>query len=464
MQVFHRSSGLSASFDDTNLVSLAGLVPAMMLAASTGLGELANRWLTLPGYFGANAGLKVTALVAGMLAGADSIDDMTVLRHGGMKKLFAGAYAPSTLGSFLRAFTFGHVRQLDAVAWRWLANVAQAAPIATGINDYALVDIDDTIKEVHGYQKQGSGYGYSGVRGLNALIGIVSTKTTAPIIVGSRLRKGAAGSPRGAGKFVGDVLATVRRLRSATAAGLVLLRADSAFYGHAVVAAAHRAGAKVSITARMDPAVKRAIGTIADDAWTTIQYTDAIRDEATGTWISSAEVAEVAFTAFSSRKISERITGRLVVRRIPELNAFDGNGQPTLFDTHRFHAFFTTSDLDTVTADKTHRQHAIIEQVNADLKDSALAHLPSGIFTANAAWLVLATIAFNLSRAVGTLAGTELGKARSGTIRRKLIQVPARISTSARKLVLHLPSSWPWETGWHALFTAACGPPRTATI
>ena len=464
MQLFHRSTALSATFDDTNLVSAAGLVPAMLLAASTGLGELANRWLTLPGYFGANAGLKVTALVAGMLAGADSIDDMALLRHGGMKKLFTGAYAPSTLGSFLRAFTFGHVRQLDAVAWRWLVNVAQTAPIVAGIDDYALVDIDDTIKEVHGYQKQGSGYGYSGVRGLNALIAIVSTTLSAPIIIGSRLRKGAAGSPRGAGKFVGDVLATVRRLRSATAAGLVLLRADSAFYGHAVVAAAHRAGAKVSITARMDPAVKRAISAIADDAWTTIQYTDAIRDEATGTWISSAEVAEVSFTAFSSRKIRERITGRLIVRRIPELNAFDGDGQPTLFDTHRFHAFFTTSDLDTVTADKTHRQHAIIEQVNADLKDSALAHLPSGIFTANAAWLVLATIAFNLSRAVGTLAGAELGKARSGTIRRKLIQVPARISTSARKLVLHLPSSWPWETGWQALFTAACGPPRTATI
>ncbi|WP_130177347.1 IS1380 family transposase [Cryobacterium sp. SO1] len=464
MQVFHRSTALSATFDDTNLVSLAGLVPAMLLAASTGLGELANRWLTLPGYFGANAGLKVTALVAGMLAGADSIDDMALLRHGGMKKLFVGTYAPSTLGSFLRAFTFGHVRQLDAVAWRWLVHVAQVSPIVTGIDDYALVDIDDTIKEVHGYQKQGSGYGYSGVRGLNALIGIVSTTVSAPIIIGARLRKGAAGSPRGAGKFVGDILATVRRLRSKTASGLVLLRADSAFYGHAVVAAAHRAGAKVSITARMDPAVKRAIAAIGDDAWTTIEYTDAIRDEATGKWISSAEVAEIPFTAFSSRRLSERIEGRLVVRRIPELNPFEGTGQATLFDTHRFHAFFTTSTLDTVTADKTHRQHAIIEQINADLKDSALAHLPSGRFNANAAWLVLATIAFNLSRAVGTLTGTDLSKARSGTIRRKLIQIPARISTSARKIILHLPASWPWETGWTALFAAACGPPRTAPI
>ena len=376
MQLFHRSHRLSASFDETNLVSVAGLVPARALAVKTGLGDLANKWLTLPGYFGANAGMKVTALVAGMLAGADSIDGMALLRHGGMKKLFVGTYAPSTLGSFLRSFSFGHVRQLDAVAARWLVNIAAVSPIVTGIGEYALVDIDDTIKEVHGYQKQGSGYGYSGVRGLNAPIGIVSTATAAPIIIGSRLRKGAAGSPRGAGKFIGDVLATVHRLRNASATGLVLLRADSAFYGHAVVSAAHRAGAKVSITARMDPAVKRAIGTIADDAWTTINYTDAIRDEATGAWISSAEVAETAFTAFSSRKKSARIEGRLVMRRIPELNRKAGEGQPTLFETHRFHSFFTTSDLDTVTADQTHRQHAIIEQVNADLKDSALAHLP----------------------------------------------------------------------------------------
>ena len=363
MQLFHRSTRVSAAFDDSNLVSAAGLVPAMALAVKTCLGELADQWLTLPGYFGANAGLKVTA-VAGMVAGADSIDDMALLRHGGMKKLFAGGYAPSTLGSFLRAFTFGHVRQLDALAARWLVNVAAVAPIASGIDDYALVDIDDTIKEVHGYRKQGSGYGYSGVRGLNALIGILSTATAAPVIIGARLRKGSSGSPRGAGKFIGDILATVKRLRGKDATGLVLLRADSAFYGYSVVAAAHRAGAKVSITARMDPAVKRAIATINEKAWITIQYTDAVRDETTGAWISSAEVAETAFTAFVGRKKAERVHGRLVVRWIPELNAKAGAGQQTLFDTHRFHAFFTTSALDTVAADKTHRQHAIIDYLD----------------------------------------------------------------------------------------------------
>ena len=154
--------------------------------------------------------------------------------------------------------------------------------------------------------------------------------------------------------------------------------------------------------------------------------------------------------------------GCLVVRRIPELNQKATEGQPTLFDAHRFHAFFTTSDLDPVTADQTHRQHAIIEQINADLKVSALAHLPSGVFTANAASLVLATIAFYLSRAVGSLTGADLGKARSGTIRRKLISIPARISTSARKITLHLPTNWPWEPGWTAAFATACGPPQTA--
>ena len=171
----------------------------------------------------------------------------------------------------------------------------------------------------------------------------------------------------------------------------------------------------------------------------------------------------MTFTAFSSRNKAERAVGRLVVRRIPELNGFEGDGQPTLFEAHRFHAFFTT-ELDTVTADKTRRQHAILEQVNADLTDSALGHLPSGIFTANADSRVLATIAFNLSRAIGTLAGTDLDTARRGTIRRKLSQIPARLLTSARKHVLRLPERWPRETGWQALFAAACGPPRTATI
>ena len=463
MKVSHTRAAVSSVFDDPNLVSAAGLVPVMGLAADTGLGTLVDEHLTLPDYYGANAGLKVSALVAGMLAGADCIDDMGLLRHGGMGKLFTGTYAPSTLGSFLRTFTFGHVRQLDAVAARWLPVLAAVAPITTGIDELALVDIDDTIKATYGYQKQGTGYGYTGVKGLNALIGTVTTKDTAPIIAGARLRKGAANSARGAGKFVADLLATVNRLRSADATGMVLLRADSAYYAHSVAAAAARAGAKVSLTARMDPHVKKAIAAIGEDAWTKIEYTNAIFDEESGEWVSVAEVAEVGFTAFTSKKKAERIIGRLVVRRIPELNPKAATGQQTLFDSHRFHAFFTTADpgvLDTVAADKTHRGHAVIEQIHADLKNGPLASMPSANFNANAAWLAAAVMAFNLSRAAGTLAGGQFAKATTTTISNKIINVAARIASSARRITLHLPKDWPWQTHWERLFETIYPPPK----
>jgi len=325
-----------------------------------------------------------------------------------------------------------------------------------------LVDIDDTIIEVHGHGKQGSGYGYSGVRGLNALIATVSTERAAPVIVGQRLRKGSCGSARGAARILGDTLATVGSLRAAAtdtatavavgAAPKVLVRADSAFYGYRAVRAAIRGGADVSVTVRQTETVKAAIAQINESAWTPIAYTDAVYDENTGTWISRAEVAEIDFTAFTSRTKRQQIPGRLIVRRIPDLNV-EATDQGALFDTWRFHAFFTTTDLDTVTADKTHRGHAIIEQVHADLKNSALAHLPSNHFSANAAWLVCAVIAFNLTRAAATLTGApRLVKATTASIRRTLVSVPARIASSARRLTLHLPTGWPWETAWHKLF------------
>jgi hypothetical protein len=455
MQLCHTTRATSAVFDDPNLVSAAGLVPVLALAATAGLHELALQHLSVPTDKGANAGRKVAALVAGMVAGADSIDDMALLRHGAMGRVFAYAYAPSTLGSFLRSFTFGHVRQLDAVASRFLAGLATQAPILAA--DPVLVDVDDTIVEVHGYAKQGAGFGYSKVRGLNALLATASTAGSAPIVVAQRLRRGSCGSPRGARRLVADALATLSRLAPGQP---VLLRADSAFYGSDTVGAAVRAGAQVSVTVRQDPRVKAAITAIGDDAWTPIAYREAVFDEPSGRWVSRAEVAETAFTAFGSRASAQQVPGRLVVRRIPELNP---NGQDGLFDTWRFHAFFTTSSLDTVTADHTHRGHAIIEQVHADLKNSALAHLPSGRFTANAAWLVLAVIAFNLTRAAACLTGPGLAKATTATIRRCLVSVPVRVATSARRLTLHLPTGWPWQQAWTTLFARACGPPAWST-
>lgn len=467
MQLCHTPRATSAVFDDPNLVSSAGLVPVLTLARSAGLQELAQTHLSVPTDKGANAGLKVASLVAGMVAGADSIDDMALLRHGGMGRVFGNAYAPSTLGSFLRSFSFGHVRQLDAVASRFLTRLADLAPLVATSSDpgeRVMIDIDDTIIEVHGYAKQGSGYGYSGVRGLNALLATLGTTRSAPVIVAQRLRKGSCGSPRGAKRLVADALKTARTL-STSSGQRPLVRADSAFYGAEVTNAVLRGGGDVSVTVRMDPKVKAAIATIGDDAWTTIEYTDAVFDEQTKTWVSRAEVAEIPFTAFTSRKKAEQVPGRLVVRRIPDLNPGAKNGQETLFDTWRFHAFFTTTapdTADTVAADKTHRAHAIIEQVHADLKHSALAHLPSGKFTANAAWLVLAVMAFNLTRAAATLTGPRLAKATTATIRRKLIAVPARVATSARRITLHLPTAWPWKDDWQQLFAHTHGPPLSA--
>jgi hypothetical protein len=464
MQFKHAPAAVSAAFDDPNLVSAAGLVPMLRLAQAAGLGALAQDRLSVATDKGANSGAKVSALVAGMLAGADSIDDMNLLRHGGMGKLFDRVYAPSTLGSFLREFRFGHVRQLDAVASRFLVNLGSRAPLLKHHNsEQVFVDVDDTIIEVHGYQKQGAGFGYSGVRGLNGLLAVASTSSSAPVILGQRLRKGSTGSPKGAARILGDALATLRRMTTASMSPRVLVRADSAFYGHATIGAAIRSGADVSVTVRMDPAVKAAITAITDNAWTKIEYTDAIRDETTGQWISTAEVAEIPFTAFRSRKKAEQVPGRLVVRRIPDLNPKHSE-QPTLFDTWRYHAFFTTSSMDefdTVTADKTHRAHAIIEQVHSDLKNGPLAHLPSGVFTANSAWLVLAVIAFNLTRTAGVLAdrGGKLARATTATIRRTLIAVPARLARSARRIRLHLPAAWPWQNAFTRLFTTTHAPP-----
>lgn len=283
----------------------------LRLAHAAGLGTLAQDRLSVPTDKGANAGAKVAAIVAGMLAGADSIDDMNVLRHGRMSAMFERVYAPSTLGSFLLEFLFGRVRQLDAVASRFLANLGSRAPLLHRVDgERVFVDVGDTIIKVHGYLKQGAGFGYSGVRGLNALLAVAQTSQSAPVILAQRLRKGQTGSPKGAARIVGDALATLRRTTAGNGSPRVLVRADSAFYGHATVGTAIKAGADVSVTVRLDPAVKTAIATISDDAWATIEYTDAIRDEATGQWGSKAEVAEVPFTAFRSRKESDRVTGR----------------------------------------------------------------------------------------------------------------------------------------------------------
>lgn len=461
MRLSHAHRAVSVRFDDPNLVSCAGLAAVLALATRCGLTGLVTERVRIAAKGGANAAAKIVALVAGMVAGADSINDMDLLRHGGMGRLFDEVRAPSTLGTFLRLFTFGHVRQLDAVAAGLLARLAAATPVLSAVGQVAFVDVDDTVRATYGYAKQGAGRGYTGVNGLNALLATLSTPLSAPVIAATRLRRGSVNSVRGAARLLADALACARR---AGATGLVIVRADSAFYGHDIVAAARRAGARFSLTARLTPAVTRAITSIDEQAWTPIRYPNAIYDHDEQRWVSDADVAEVAFTAFTGRRRAEHVTARLIVRRVRRLNpsAAARGGQHELFAVYRYHAVFTDNPQPMLDAEATHRDHAIIEQVIADLKDSALAHLPSGHFNANAAWLVCAAIAHNLTRAAGALASTFHARARTGTIRAQLISTPARLARSAHRLVLHLPRDWPWQPALDELFAHALRDPVPA--
>ena len=454
MRVCHN---ISAVFDDPNLIGTAGLVPVMALAEKARLADLVAEHVTVAGSAGANADLKIGSLVAGMIAGADSFEDMEVVRHGGMDKLFAGSRAPTTLGTHLRAYTFGHVRQLDAVGSRVLVNLAGIVPgLLAGADQVAYLDVDDTIRATHGYAKEGVGYGYTGVKGLNVQVATLSTPTAAPVLAATRLRKGNAASAHGAARLIADAVATARR---AGATGTLTVRADSAYYNHDVVAATRRAGARFSLTARMDPAVTAAISRIPEDDWVSIKYPNAIWDQAEDRWVSDAQVAEVEYTAFTSRKKAEHVTARLIVRRVKRLNPkATRTGQDELFATYRHHAVFTDSPLPMLAAEASHRDHAIIEQVIADLKAGPLAHAPSGSFCANGAWTVLAAVAFNLTRAAGVLASVAHARARPATIRDELIKIPARIANRARRLHLHLPTNWPWQDAWQGLFDAAYAP------
>jgi hypothetical protein len=454
------SHTIRPTFDDPNLVSAAGLVPALRLAESAGLHRLLDELVSVGS---PNATAKATSVVGGMLAGADCIDDLDLLRHGGMGRLFGGVRAPSTLGTFLRSFTHGHVQQLDAVSARLLVGLADRVPgLLSGAGDadgIAFLDVDDTVREVHGYAKQAAAYGYSGVRGLNVALAVLSTPCAAPVIVRARLRRGNTASAAGAGRLLAQALTTAR---AAGVTGQVLCRADSAYYGWAFVGTALRHQAWFSVTARMDPKVKATIADIEESAWQAIKYPEAIWDEAEARWISDAEVAEVAFTAFTGRRKAEHVTCRLVVRRVKRLapRAGDGTEQGELFAAHRHHAFITNSTLSAIEADQRHRDHAIIEQVIAELKNGPLAHLPSGNYAANAAWVACAVTAFNIARA--TAVAANLAKARWATLRTRIINIPARIATTGRRLVLHLPTQWPWAESWQALHAIATGPPEHA--
>jgi hypothetical protein len=466
MRLLHSAARTSAVFDAENVVSLAGLVPVMRLAQEAGLPDLVAERVRLGTSIGCNPAGKIAAIVAGMVAGADSIEDLDVLRHGGMGWLFEAVYAPSTLGSFLREFSFGHVRQLDSAARSLLVSLAASCPrLAEGAVTWTYVDVDSLLRRTYGKAKQGAGFGHTKVggypvllRGLSPLVATICTDTAAPVIAATRLRGGNAGSARGAASLVAEALGTAREIGAGAApGGVLLLRGDSAFYTGAVVAAARRAGARFSITVSMNPAVRRAIARIDQAAWIPIRYPNAVWDDDAGAWISEAEVAETAYTAFAGTK--HEITARLVARRVRRQAP---PGQDELLPAYRYHAFFTDTALSAVDADLAHRAHAVVEQVFADLIDGPLAHLPSGRFAANGAWLTCAAIAHNLLRAAAALTSRSLARARGQTLRRRFIHVAAEVARHARGVRLRLPRHWRWAGWWMRLFEETHSPPLPA--
>jgi hypothetical protein len=466
VRLLHSAAKTRAVFDDPNLLAHAGLAPFLALAGRAGLPELLAG--TRPaGPCGANAVTKAMCLVAGMAAGADSVQDMDLLRDGAVQTVFGGVRAPSTLGSFLRSFTWGNVRQLDRAHRGLTAALAADPRLLPGREELAFIDVDSTQHRVYGYQKEGAAFGHAKVqgkslllKGLNPLVSVISTPLAAPVLGPVRLRGGSTGSARGAAGLAAEAVGTAR---AAGCTGKILARFDSAFYNSAVIRTVRRHGAHFSVTVPMNSSVRAAIGRIPEEKRTPVAYPQAIWDNQLECWVSDAEVAETGYTAFTSKPKKEQVTARLIVRRVRARNDKAAEGQDELFPVWRHHAVLTDSPFEMIQSEGQHRDHAIVEQVIADLNAGPLAHLPSGHFAANGAWLVLAAMAHNLLRAAGIRAGTRYAKARTATIRSHLIALGARISRHGRgNLVLHLPEGHHREQAWLNLWTEACGPPAIA--
>lgn len=418
-----RLDSMVVEFNEPRLVSDAGLLLTATLAQRLGLEELVNESVWLPyGTPGAAVpGRKVMTLVHGMLAGADSIEDMDLLRAGATQVVLGHrVMAPSTLGTFLRAFSFGHVRQLDRVMDVLLGRAWEAG---TGPGELPLViDIDSFVGEVYGYQKQGAGYGYTHRFGYHPL---VATRSDTGEVLHIRLRKGQANTQRGVERFVDELIARVRR---AGHTGQVIFRADIGFENHKLMRSLAKRGIEFSIGAKQSGKVKALISEIPEDAWIPVtDYPD--RGE--------AQVAEVTYGDW-----------RLIVRR----TRLTDPEQLALWPDWRHHCFLTNRQVPLLTADIDHRDHAQIELVIRDLKDQALAHFPSGIYPANSAWTVIAAIAHNLARWASLIAHPNRPVQTAATRRRQLLQIPGRIVTTARRWILRLPARWPWARDFlHAL-------------
>ncbi|MHB1570320.1 MAG: IS1380 family transposase [Solirubrobacteraceae bacterium] len=407
--------GLRVCFDDERAVSEAGVMLVATLAGRLGIEALAGRSVRLrrdrPG--AANAGRKVMALIFAMVLGADSIDGCDVLRAGRTRRLLGGWIpAPSTLGTFLRAFTFGHVRQLDALLGQALV---RAWRTGAGPGDGRLViDVDSFVGEVCGRLKQGAAYGYTKVLGYHP---ILATRADTREVLHIRLRKGSANTSKGMLRFTDELIARVNR---AGADGVKLLRADSGFWNNKVFKRLEKAGWQYSIGIRMQKGIREAVDAVDESAWQKIED-----------YPKEGE-AQIAETTHGGR--------RLIVRRTRLIGP-----QAELWPDWRHFAFLTNRTEDITLVESEHRDHAVVEQVIADLKDQALAHFPSGEFNANGAWTVLGALAHNLLRWTQLIGLPNSSVRAARTLRRRLLTIAGRLTRHGRSWTLHLPARWPWQ-------------------
>jgi Transposase DDE domain group 1 len=410
-----RLDRVALAFDDERAVANAGLVLASTLAGQLGIEQVVDETLDLGGRAGAaRPGRKLLTLVWSALVGGDSIEDADVLRCGETERVLGHrVMAPSTLGTFLRSFTFGHVRQLDR-AFETILGRAWAAGAGPG-SEPLTIDLDSTLVEVAGHAKQGASFGYTKRRGYHP---ILATRSDTGEVLHARLRKGSASSQRGAERFVRELVARVRRLG---AAGPLIVRADSGFWSYKTIAALEQHGVRYSIGVTQQAHVREAIEQIPEQAWQPLAD------------YPPEGIAQIAQSSLSGR--------RLVVRRTRLVGA-----QAELFPDWRHHAFITDRPEPLAEVEADHRRHAQIELAIRDLKQgSGLNHAPSGHFFANAAWLLVACLAHNLARWIARLGLHLNGPIVTQTIRRRYLTLPGRITRSARRSTLHLPARWPWR-------------------
>ena len=421
-----RLDRFATTFDHEGLVANAGLILAGTLMARLGVSALIERWVRTGS---ANPGPKILTVVAAMLAGGTHIDHVGMLRAGRTGRVLGfKPAAPSTVGTFLRTFTFGHVRQLEAVLSRTLA---RAWGLGAGPGKAPLVvDLDSTICEVHGKQKQGAAYGCTNALGCHPLL---AARADTGEVLGARMRKGSAGSSRGVVRFVDELVANLRR---AGAAGPTTVRADSAFWSRKLIDRLDAHDVKWSITVALGSAVRAAIQAIGDTAWTDIDYTNS----------GHAQVAETEYT--TGRGKAKR-TVRLVVRR----TRLTEGAQQRLWPDWRHHAFNANTETDTAAADEFHRAHAVVELAIRDLKEgTGLEHVPSGHYGANRAPLACAVLAHNIGHPTTALAGAPPATNRSR--RTRLVALAAVLVNRSGTPTLRYPARWPWETQFTATLSA----------